>query len=163
MRPQTRSLTVISVTAQRSNTERDMRLEANIHMRPQTRSLTVISVTAQRSNTERDMRLEANIHMRPQTRSLTVISVTKSNQHVTRVTVLCFYYRTLEQKSSLQSLGYICSNSQKYIACVNIIEFSFMPKIIRILRSCSMKIFCNYPTVNISKLNYWLIICIAEN
>ncbi len=35
-----------------------------------------------------------------------------------------------------------------------------MPKIIRILRSCSMKIFC---TVNISKLNFWLLICIAKN
>ncbi len=31
-----------------------------------------------------------------------------------------------------------------------IIHYSFMPKIIRILRSCSMKIFCN--TVNISNL-----------
>ncbi len=50
-------------SAQRSNTERDMRLEDNIHMRPQTRFLTVISVTAQRSNTERDMRLEDNIHI----------------------------------------------------------------------------------------------------
>ncbi len=32
-----------------------------------------------------------------------------------------------------QSLGYICSNSQKYIVCVKIIDFSFMPKIIKIL------------------------------
>ncbi len=39
-------------------------------------------------------------------------------------------------------------------------NFSYMPKIIRMLRSCSMKIFC---TVNISKLNYWLVICIAKN
>ncbi len=39
-------------------------------------------------------------------------------------------------------------------------HFSFMPKIIRILRSCSMKIFY---TVNISKLNFWLVICIAKN
>ncbi len=39
----------------------------------------------------------------------------------------------------------------------------FMPKIIRILRSCSMKIFCKFPTVNISKLNFWLVICIAKN
>ncbi len=36
--------------------------------------------------------------------------------------------------------------------------FYVMPKIIRILRS--MKIFC---TVNISKLNFWLVICIAKN
>ncbi len=55
---------------------------------------------------------------------------------------------------------YICSNSQQYIVWVKIIDLSFMPKIIRILRSCSMKIFC---TVNISKLNFWLVICIAKN
>ncbi len=38
-----------------------------------------------------------------------------------------------------------------------------MPKIIRILRSCTMKIFSKFPTVNISKLNFWLVICIAKN
>ncbi len=38
-----------------------------------------------------------------------------------------------------------------------------MPKIIRILRSCSMNIFSKFPTVNISKLNFWLVICIAKN
>ncbi len=38
-----------------------------------------------------------------------------------------------------------------------------MPKIIKILRSCSMNVFCKFPTVNISKLNYWLVICIAKN
>ncbi len=58
---------------------------------------------------------------------------------------------------------YICSNRQQYIVWVKIIDFSFMPKIIRILRSCSMKIFCEFPTVNISKLNFWLVICIAKN
>ncbi len=42
-------------------------------------------------------------------------------------------------------------------------HFSFMPNIIRILRSCSMKIFSKCPTVNISKLNFWLVICIAKN
>ncbi len=26
-----------------------------------------------------------------------------------------------------------------------------------------MKIFCKFPTVNISKLNFWLVICIAKN
>ncbi len=26
-----------------------------------------------------------------------------------------------------------------------------------------MKIFCTFPTVNISKLNFWLVICIAKN
>ncbi len=70
---------------------------------------------------------------------------------------------TLDHKTSLKSLGYICSNSQKYIVWVKIIIFSFMPKIIRTLRSCSMKIFCKFPTVNISKLNFWLLICIAKN
>ncbi len=55
---------------------------------------------------------------------------------------------------------YICSNRQQYIVWVKIIHFSFMPKIIRILRSRSIKIF---PTVNISKLNFWLVICIAKN
>ncbi len=38
-----------------------------------------------------------------------------------------------------------------------------MPKIIRTLRSCSMKIFCKFPTINISKRYYWLVICIAKN
>ncbi len=38
-----------------------------------------------------------------------------------------------------------------------------MPKIIRILRSCSKKIFCKFPTVNVSKVNFWLVICIAKN
>ncbi len=41
-------------------------------------------------------------------------------------------YVTLEHKTSLKSLGYICSKSQKYIVSVKIIIF-FMPKIIRIL------------------------------
>ncbi len=35
------------------------------------------------------------------------------------------------------------------IVWVKIIDFSFMPKIIRILRSCSMKIFSKFPTINI--------------
>ncbi len=60
----------------------------------------------------------------------------------------------LEHKSSVKSLGYICSNNQKYIVWVKIIDFSFMPKIIEILRSCSMKIFSKFPSVNISKLNF---------
>ncbi len=42
-------------------------------------------------------------------------------------------YVTLDHKTSLKSLGYICSNSQKYIVWVKIIDFPFMPKIIRIL------------------------------
>ncbi len=42
-------------------------------------------------------------------------------------------YVTLEHKSSLKSLEYVCSNSQKSIVWVKIIDLSFMPKIIRIL------------------------------
>ncbi len=38
-----------------------------------------------------------------------------------------------EHKTSVKSLGYICSNSLKYIVWVKIIDFSFMPKHIRIL------------------------------
>ncbi len=56
----------------------------------------------------------------------------------------------------------ISSMGQKYIVWAKIIDFSFMPKIIK-YRSCSMKIFCKFPTVNISKLNFWLVICIAKN
>ncbi len=56
-----------------------------------------------------------------------------------------------KKKNGLKSLGYIYSNSQKYR--VKIIDYSFMPKIIRILRSCSMKVSCKFPTVNILKLN----------
>ncbi len=37
---------------------------------------------------------------------------------------------TLEHKTSLKSLGYICSNSQQYIVWVRSIDFSFMPNII---------------------------------
>ncbi len=42
-------------------------------------------------------------------------------------------YVTLDHKTSLKSLGYICSNSQKYIVWVKIIDFSGMSKMIRIL------------------------------
>ncbi len=64
-----------------------------------------------------------------------------------------------------QSLGYICSNSQKYIVWVKIIDFYFMPKIIRTLskKICSIKIFSKFPTVNISKRNFWLVMCIVKN
>ncbi len=69
-----------------------------------------------------------------------------------------FKYVTLEHRTRS-----LCSNSQKYIEWVKIIIFSFMPKIVRILRSCSMKIFSKFPSVNIWKLNFWLVICIAKN
>ncbi len=56
---------------------------------------------------------------------------------------MCMYiiYVTLEHK---RSTGIF----------VAMADFSLMPKIIRILRSCSMKIFCKFPTINISKLNF---------
>ncbi len=44
-----------------------------------------------------------------------------------------YTFVTLEHKTSLKSLGYIYSKSQKYIVWVKIIDFSFMAKIIRIL------------------------------
>ncbi len=40
---------------------------------------------------------------------------------------------TLDHKTSHKSLGYICSNSQKYIVWVKIVNFYFRTKIIRIL------------------------------
>ncbi len=43
------------------------------------------------------------------------------------------------------------------------INFSFMPKIIRILRSCSMKIFGKFQTVNYNKLNILLSNMHAKN
>ncbi len=50
-----------------------------------------------------------------------------------RATPNIYIYITLDHKTNLKSLGYICSNSKKYIVRVKIINFSFMPKIIRIL------------------------------
>ncbi len=44
-----------------------------------------------------------------------------------------FLFLTLDHKIILKSHGYISSNSQQYIVWVKIIDFSFMPKIIRIL------------------------------
>uniref|UniRef100_A0A672KE55 Sodium-coupled neutral amino acid transporter 4-like n=1 Tax=Sinocyclocheilus grahami TaxID=75366 RepID=A0A672KE55_SINGR len=43
----------------------------------------------------------------------------------------------------IASLGYICSNSQQYIVWVKIIDFSFMPKIIRILSKDHMQTVSN--------------------
>ncbi len=65
--------------------------------------------------------------------------------------IYIYIYVTMDHKTSLKSLGYICGNSQKYIVWVKIIDFSFMPKIIRTLskKSCSMKIFSKLLTVNI--------------
>ncbi len=69
---------------------------------------------------------------------------------------------SLEHKRRHKQHSYICSNIQQYTVWVKIMDFSFMPKIIRILISCSMKIFNKLHTVNILKL-IWLVICIAKN
>jgi len=60
--------------------------------------------------------------------------------------------------------GYICSNSQQYIAWIKIIDFSFMPKIIRILSKDHVpwRYFVNF-TVNISKIYFCKWICIAKD
>ncbi len=56
---------------------------------------------------------------------------------------------SLEHKRSHKQHRYIYSNSQQYIVWVKIIHFYFMTKIIRILRSCSMKIFSTFHTINL--------------
>ncbi len=53
-------------------------------------------------------------------------------------------------KSVISSTGIFVATAKKNIVWVKMIQFYFMTKIIRILISCSMKIFC---TVNISKHN----------
>ncbi len=77
---------------------------------------------------------------------------------------ICEYYTVLNMRMD----SYICPWSTKtvisstaiFVAIDNnniwviIIDLYYMPKIIRILRSCSMKIFSKFPTINISKLNY---------
>ncbi len=77
------------------------------------------------------------------------VSLHHSGWFRSAATSTAFANMTLEHKSSLKSLGYIYSNSQKYIVWVKIIKNFF-----RILRSCSVKIFSVFPTVNISKLNF---------
>ncbi len=47
--------------------------------------------------------------------------------------IYIYIYMAMDHKTSLKSLEYIYSNSQKYIVWVKIIDFSFMPKIIRTL------------------------------
>ncbi len=68
---------------------------------------------------------------------------------------------TLEHKSSLKSLGYMCINSQKYIVWVKINDFSFMPKTFDIKIMFHEDIFI-FPTVNISKRNFVLVTCIKS-
>ncbi len=76
--------------------------------------------------------------------------------------IYIYIYMTLDHKTSHKYNGYIFSNSQKYIVWVKIMNFSLMPKIIRISSKDHVP-FCKFPTVNISKLNFLLVICIAKN
>ncbi len=65
-----------------------------------------------------------------------LICITELNyilKYINYVLYMDSIYVTLDHKTSLKSLGYICSNSQKYIVWVKIIDFPFMPKIIRTL------------------------------
>ncbi len=59
-------------------------------------------------------------------------------------------------QTSHKQHSYICSNIQQYIVWLKIIHFYFMPDIKIMFHE-------DIPTVNISKLNYWLVICIAKN
>ncbi len=52
---------------------------------------------------------------------------------------------SLEHKTSLKSLGYICSNSQQCIVWVKIIVYN------------------TFPTVNMSNMYFLLIMCIVKN
>ncbi len=71
-------------------------------------------------------------------------------------------YVTLEHKTSLKSLAYICSNSQQYIVWVKIIDFYLMPNIIRTFKNHVLwRYFVNF----LSKIykNVWLVICMTNN
>ncbi len=109
---------------------------------------------------------QQNLHKHTRPRTLPdnkQINVIHQTNIYIYIYIYIYIFLSLAHKSSHKSLGYICSNSQQYIVWVKIRDFSFMTKIIRIIRSCSMKIFSQFPTVNISKLNFLLLICIAKN
>ncbi len=70
---------------------------------------------------------------------------------------------TLEHKTSLKSWGIFVAIAKNTLNGSKLLIF-FNAKNhddIRV-RSCSMKIFCKCPTLNISKVNFWLVICIAK-
>ncbi len=54
---------------------------------------------------------------------------------------------------------YICSNSQQYIGQND--RFFFYAK--NHWDHVPWRYFCNCPTINTSKLDFWLVICIAKN
>ncbi len=61
----------------------------------------------------------------------------------------------VKKKSYLKKSTYYYFSDLPTIHCMGQnYTFFFYDKIIRILRSCSMKIFSTFPTINISKLNY---------
>ncbi len=70
-------------------------------------------------------------------------------------------------KPVLSRWGIFVAIAKKYIVWVKIIDFSFMPKIIRTLNKDHvpwLRYFVNFQNfVNISKLNFLLVICIAKN
>ncbi len=79
-------------------------------------------------------------------------SFKSASVHSIQLSMLFLYFLCviLEHKTRLKSLGYICSKSQKYIVWVKIIYFLFYAKNhYDINKSCSMKIFCKFPYVNI--------------
>ncbi len=72
-------------------------------------------------------------------------------------TQLCYTYVTLDHKTSLKQV-YILANNKSFWSKFAIF---LMTKIT--IRSCSIKIFSKFSTVNISKRNFWLVISIAKN
>ncbi len=70
-------------------------------------------------------------------------------------------YVTLEHKTSLTGT-FIAIGNNTLTVWVQFIDFSFMQKIIRILRSCFMTIISECPTYK-WKIHFWLVICIAKN
>ncbi len=58
--------------------------------------------------------------------------IISSVEHILRPISVLFV--TLGHKTGLKSRRHVCSSSQQYILWVRIIDFSFMPKITRILR-----------------------------
>ncbi len=61
----------------------------------------------------------------------------------------------------IMNIFYILLSLGRKADCIGeLLHSKYLHKFIRILRSCSMKIF---PYINISKCNYWLVICVAKN
>ncbi len=91
------------------------------------------------------------------------VSTTQSMKQYPLIIVVAINYVTWTTKPVI-STRYICSNSQKYIVWVKIIDFYFMPKIIRILRKDHVpwRYLVHFLRKYI-KNNFWSVICIAKN